>query len=94
MELTTAHKRILWENFKSEACPVCKKWKQSKWCLCRTCYFALKQADLRLAAGLYVRIIDGEEFFENYARAKEWLEEHGHADPTWNAKPKSGELFA
>lgn len=93
--ITSAHKRILWEHFKSEACPVCHKRKESKWCLCRSCYFALKAAQPRMASGLYAQILNGtDEWWENYARAKEWLEENGHADPSWNAAPKSGELFA
>lgn len=94
MTLTIAHKRILWEHFKSQVCPVCKNQKQSKWCFCRTCYFSLKRADPKLAAGLYAPILNGtDEFWENYARAKEWLEERGH-NPGWNTTPKSGDLFA
>jgi hypothetical protein len=93
VQLTTAHKRILWEHFKGAKCPVCGTRKQSRQCFCRSCYFALKTADPKLAAGLYARILDDEPFFENYARAKEWLEERGH-NAGWNTTPKSGDLFA
>jgi hypothetical protein len=92
--LTTAHKRILIQHFGAEDCPVCKQSKQRKWCFCRTCYFSLKRGNPRLASGLYVQAFNGtDEFFENYARAKEWLEERGH-NAGWNTTPKSGDLFA
>jgi len=95
MELTTGAKRLLLHQFGEEKCPVCSKWKQRRWCFCRTCYFALKKVNPALAAGLYVEAFNGtDEFFENYARAKEWLQDNGFADPTWKAEPKSGELFA
>lgn len=95
MELTTAAKRVLLHQFGEEKCPVCQKCKQRRWCFCRTCYFALKQADPRLASGLYVEAFNGtDEFFENYAKAKEWLQSRGVGDPTWNVRRNQGDLFA
>jgi hypothetical protein len=80
-ELTTAAKRVLLHQFGEEVCPVCHKWKQRRWCFCRSCYFALKQADPQLASGLYVEAFNGtDEFFENYAKAKEWLQRRGLGD--------------
>lgn len=92
MQLTAAHRRILNHQFHEFRCPVCSKKKQCRECFCRTCYFALKSAAPQLAAGLYVQY-PSDEFYENYARAKEWLEERGHS-AGWNSTPKSGDLFA
>jgi hypothetical protein len=91
--LTQAHKRILIQHRGSEICPVCTKRKERKWCFCRTCYFSLKQGNAQLAASLWRALDETGEFWESYARAKEWLEERGH-NATWKTTPRSGDLFA
>lgn len=93
MQLTKAHKLILMQHRRSESCPVCTKQKDRGWCFCRTCYFSLKRSEEKLAASLWCALDRTDEFWENYARAKEWLEERGH-NATWNTTPKSGDLFA
>lgn len=90
IEVNNAYRHILWHAFKSTECPVCCRHKQPMQCFCRGCYFALKCADPKMAAGLYACILDDEPFFENYATAKNWLQEHGMRQ----ARPRSGELFA
>jgi hypothetical protein len=76
--LTTAQITLLSRAFESRECPVCKKWKQARWCFCRSCYFALKTAQPKLAAGLWHEAFDGtDRFFESYQAAKTWLSSTG-----------------
>jgi hypothetical protein len=44
-------------------CPSCGSHKLNKNCFCRTCYFALPKP---LRNGLYVSMLDGGEFDDNY----------------------------
>lgn len=49
-----------------------------QWCFCKGCYFALKTSQPSFAAGLWKEAFDStHEFFENYARAKAWLQTTG-----------------
>ena len=90
-KVTTAQRVILSHRFESEQCPVCNKGKQSRWCFCRGCYFALKTAQPALASGLWHEAFDGtDRFFENYARAKAWLSTTG----LQRTKDEQGGLFA
>lgn len=93
--LTRDNKHTLWEIFTSAICPVCKRWKQVRWCFCQTCYFTLKKREPALAKKLYTRIQNGtDEFWESYARARTYLKQIGLADPKRNERPRSGDLFA
>ena len=89
--VTKAQVRILSQQFESEKCPVCNKWKQKRRCFCRGCYFALKTAQPALATGLWHEAFDGtDRFFESYARAKAWLSTTG----LQRTKDEQGGLFA
>jgi hypothetical protein len=76
--LTEAQITIMWHQFESNVCPVCSSTKQRRWCFCRTCYFALKHAQPKLAAGLWYSALDeNDRFFEGYQAAKTWLSKTG-----------------
>lgn len=70
--MTDAFRRILNHWFHEFRCPVCHRKKHCRDCFCIGCYHVLKNAKPDWAARLYADY-PSEEFYENYARAKNWL---------------------
>jgi hypothetical protein len=93
-EVTTARMKVMWHYFTGRRCPVCANPKGTRQCFCRSCYFAVKAGDPRLAAGLWTSALDHtHEFFEKYAACADWLRSHGHGNPDWTTVETSGSLF-
>jgi hypothetical protein len=90
-EITEGQVRVMLHDFENTVCPVCRKEKQRRWCFCRTCYFALKRAQPKLASGLWYEMLDeSDRFFESYQAARLWLSSTG----LQKLKNEQGGLFA
>lgn len=64
--------------FRTTICPIDGKRKDSGQCFCKSCYFALPS---KLKHGLYVSALDGDEFYDNYLSAMEYLARKGFYVP-------------